>query len=219
MPEIRPASPADLDACYEISLATGFEGGDASHLYADRRLMGHIYVAPYLLLAPTLAFVVEDRCGVAGFAVGTADTVAWETRLEHEWWPPLRKQYDDPAGIPPELRTADQRRAFMMHHPARTPPRVVDAFPAHLNLNLLPRLQRRGVGKRLLERWLEAASAHDARAAHVGVNRANTGARRFWATQAFVELWDEGLPEGRTIWMGRGEIVGNRARPGLRIGH
>lgn len=78
MPEIRPASPADLDACYEISLATAFEGGDASHLYADRRLMGHIYVAPYLLLAPTLAFVVEDRCGVAGFAVGTADTVAWE---------------------------------------------------------------------------------------------------------------------------------------------
>ena len=122
MPRIRPASPADLDACYEISLATGFEGGDASHLYADRRLMGHIYVAPYLLLVPALAFVVEDRDGVAGFAVGAADTVAWEARLEHAWRPPLRGQYADPAGVPPELRTTDQRRAFMIHHPAPTPP-------------------------------------------------------------------------------------------------
>ena len=209
MPEIRPASPADLDACYEISLATGFEGGDASHLYADRKLMGHIYVAPYLLLAPALAFVVEDRDGVAGFAVGAADTVAWEARLEHAWWPPLRGQYPEPAGVPPDLRTADQRRAFMIHHPARTPPRVVDAFPAHLHMNLLPRLQRRGVGKRLLSQWLEAAAAHGARAAHVGVNRANTSARLFWAAQAFAELRDAGPPEGRTIWMGRGEIVGD----------
>ena len=209
MPKIRPATPADLDACYEISLATGFEGGDAAHLYADRRLMGHIYVAPYLLLAPALAFVVEDRDGVAGFAVGAADTVAWEARLEHAWWPPLRGQYPEPAGVPPDLRTADQRRAFMIHHPARTPPRVVDAFPAHLHMNLLPRLQRRGVGKRLLGRWLEAAAAHGARAADVGVNRANTGARLFWAAQAFVELADAGPPEGRTAWMGRGEIVGH----------
>ena len=178
MPRIRPASPADLNACYEISLATGFEGGDASHLHADRRLMGHIYVAPYLLLAPALAFVVEDR-------------------------------YPEPAGVPPDLRTADQRRAFMIHHPAPTPPWVVDGFPAHLHMNLLPRLQRRGVGKRLLGQWLEAAAAHGARAAHVGVNRANTGARLFWAAQAFAELRDAGPPEGRTIWMGRGEIVGD----------
>ncbi len=35
------------DACYSISLATGFAGGDASHLYRDPRLMGHIYIAPY----------------------------------------------------------------------------------------------------------------------------------------------------------------------------
>ena len=32
---IRPFEPADLEACYAISLATGFEGGDASHLYRD----------------------------------------------------------------------------------------------------------------------------------------------------------------------------------------
>ena len=45
---------------------------------------------PYAILEPSLALVVEDGLGVAGFAVGTADTVAWEERLERDWWPLLR---------------------------------------------------------------------------------------------------------------------------------
>jgi GNAT superfamily N-acetyltransferase len=193
---LRPFGPADLEACYAISLATGFEGGDASHLYRDPKLMGHIYLAPYALLEPTLALVAEDADGVAGFAVGTADTVAWEERLEREWWPSLRERYADTADVPPEERTPDQRRAFMIHHPARTPAEVVGKFPAHLHMNLLPRVQRRGVGSALLDAWLEKAGASDL---HVGVNRANAGGVRFWAARGF-----EGLPvPGRTLWMGR----------------
>ncbi|MGE5150975.1 MAG: N-acetyltransferase family protein [Rhodospirillaceae bacterium] len=196
MTRIRPFAPADLEACYAISLATGFEGGDASHLYRDPKLMGHIYVAPYALLEPRLALVVEDGDGVAGFAVGTADTVAWEERLEHDWWPSLRGRYHDPAEVPPEERTQDQRRAFMIHHPAKTPPAVIGEYPAHLHMNLLPRTQRRGVGSKLLDIWLEKAGAS---AVHVGVNRANAGGARFWAARGFGEL---PVP-GRTLWMGR----------------
>jgi hypothetical protein len=78
----RPFAPADLEACYAVSLATGCEGGDASHLYRDPKMMGHIYIAPYAVLDPALALAVEDSLGVSGFAVGAADTVAWEARLE-----------------------------------------------------------------------------------------------------------------------------------------
>ena len=196
MTRIRPLAPADLEACYAISLATGFEGGDASHLYRDQKLIGHIYVAPYALLEPALALVVEDGDGVAGFAVGTTDTVAWEERLEREWWPTLRGSYADPAEVPPEERTPDQRRAFMIHHPAKTPSAVTAQYPAHLHMNLLPRTQRRGVGSRLLGAWLDKV---DAPAVHVGVNRANTGGMQFWAARGFAAL---PVP-GRTLWMGR----------------
>ena len=195
---IRPFEPADLDACYAISLATGFEGGDASHLYRDPKLMGHIYVAPYGLLEPAFALVFQDGLGVAGFAVGTPDTLAWEERLDREWWPLLRPQYADPADVPPANRTPDQRRAFMIHHPAKTPAAVTAAYPAHLHMNLMPRMHRRGVGSALLHAWLTAVGA---RSVHVGVNRANTGAARFWATRGFDELPVE--PAGRTLWMGR----------------
>ncbi len=200
---IRSFEARDLDACYAISLATGLAGGDASHLYRDRRMMGHIYMAPYALLEPGLMLVVEDQAGVAGFAAGIADTGAWEDRLERDWWPSLRRQYPDPVDVPAESRTADQRRAFMIHHPARTPPAVLADHPAHLHMDLLPRLQRRGMGSRLLAAWLDAARGRGARAFHVGVNRANAGAALFWRTQGFEPLALDGPPEGRTLWMGR----------------
>jgi ribosomal protein S18 acetylase RimI-like enzyme len=200
--EIRGFDAKDLDACHAISLATGLAGHDAAHLYQDPRMMGHIYVAPYATLAPGLTFVVEDPSGVAGFVAGTDDTTAWEARLELEWWPSLRKRYADPSGLPAASHTADQRRALMIHHPARTPAAVAARYPAHLHMNLLPRLQRRGVGSRLLATWVDAAARRGARALHVAVNRTNTGALGFWRRQGFEPLAPHGRAEGRTLWMG-----------------
>jgi hypothetical protein len=161
---VRAYHACDLDALYAISLATGLAGGDASALYREARMMGHIYSAPYAVLSPSSAFVAEDADGVAGFIVGVADTAAFEERLEREWWPPLRQHYADPVG-PPESWNADQRRCFMIHHPSRTPSMVSAAFPAHVHLNLLPRLQRQGVGPTLLKHWLAAVRSD---AIHVG---------------------------------------------------
>lgn len=204
MMTLRPFEARDLDALYAISLATGLAGSDASELYDDPRMMGHIYAAPYALLDPGLALVVEDQAGVAGFAVGTDDTSAWESKLERAWWPALRRQYADPAETPAASWTPDQRRAFMIHHPARTPPSVAAQYPAHLHMNLLPRLQRRGAGSALFGAWLAIAARRGAKAVHVAVNSANAGAIRFWERQGFTALAFDDLPAGRTVWMGRG---------------
>ena len=203
MPAIRQVRPDDLESLYGISLATGLAGGDASHLYADSRLMGHIYAAPYALLEPRLALVVEDSEGVAGFAVGVTDTTAWERRLERDWWPALRERYAMPEEADAARWTPDQRRAFMIHCPAATPPAVALSYPAHLHVNLLPRLQRRGIGARLLDRWTSVARTRGARAIHVAINRANTGGAEFWRKMGFADLAAKGLPEGRTVWKGR----------------
>jgi ribosomal protein S18 acetylase RimI-like enzyme len=90
----------------------------------------------------------------------------------------------------------------MIHHPELSPADVVRGYPAHLHLNLLPRLQRRGVGLMLLEAWLELASERGAEAVHVGVNSANTGAVRFWTRHGFRTLVTA-ADTPRTIWMGR----------------
>jgi GNAT superfamily N-acetyltransferase len=192
---IRQVRGGDLDALSAISLATGHEGGDASHLHADPKLMGLIYAVPYALLEPALAFVVEDGDGVAGFAVGVTDTSQWEARLEKHWWPSLRPRYAMPEGDPAAW-TADQRRAATIHRPSRTPDEIARRYPAHLHLNLLPRLQGCGLGTTLLQRWTEASHAT---AIHVAVNRFNTGGLAFWKKRGFTDL----ASEGRTVWLGR----------------
>lgn len=202
MPKFRLARADDIDALFAISLATGSAGADASHLYRDGRLLGYIYSAPYACLDPDLAVVAEDDAGVAGFVVGAVDTSAWEARLEREWWPGLRVQFPAPDG-PPESWTADQRRHAMIHHPEPAPANVVRDHPAHLHLNLLPRMQHRGVGTMLLRAWLTRAADRGAQSVHVGVNRGNALAFRFWERHGFQPLTADRGGEARTAWMGR----------------
>ena len=203
MLKVRHFRAVDLDALYAISLATGHEGGDASHLYEDGRLIGHIYSAPYAVLEPQLSLVVEDSGGVCGFAVGVRDTKEWQERLESEWWPELRLEYPDPSTIPPSTRTADQHRAYAIHHPGQSPRHIVDLFPAHLHLNLSRRVQGRGIGSRLLSEWMARLENDGPIAVHVGVNRANTRAIRFWSKHGFDQLSLADGDPGRTVWMGR----------------
>jgi GNAT superfamily N-acetyltransferase len=206
MPRLRLAQDTDLDAFYAISLATGLAGDDAAHLYEDGMLMGHIYSAPYARLEPDLALVVEDDTGVGGFAVGTIETKSWEARLEREWWPHLRTQYPHPGEASSDW-TADQKRWAIIHHPERTPTNIAQEYPAHMHLNLLPRLRHQGHGAMLVQAWLEIARDKGALAVHVGINRTNVGALRFWARCGFQPLTaDHGAK--RTAWMGRFLIAG-----------
>jgi GNAT superfamily N-acetyltransferase len=203
MLQLRPYLLNDLESLYAISLATGAAGGDASHLYRDGRLMGAIYSAPYAVLAPDRVLVAADEAGVGGFVAGAFDTEAWQDRLDRCWWPQLRRQYPMP-----DLRSRgewniDQRRVDMIHHPERTPPQVTRAYPAHLHLNLMPRLQGRGIGRRLLLEWLSLARTHGVLSIHVGVNRANQRAIGFWAAMGLRTVTPPELVSGRTVWMGR----------------
>ena len=197
MVKLRGFQSNDLPALYAISLATGHAGNDAARIYRDPDLVGHIYSAPYALLAPELALVAIDAQGMAGFAVGVLDTAAWEDRLERLWWPRLRERYPAPVQTPGEEPSPDARRIAMIHRPERVPVAIAAAYPAHLHLNLLPRIQGQGTGGVLLEAWLDLAGRP---AVHVGVNAGNERALAFWRARAFQVL--EG-PAGRMVWMGR----------------
>ena len=200
MPTIRPYRPDDLDALYDICLATGAAGADAAHLYRDPKIIGHIYAGPYGVLEPQSALVVEDDGGVGGYIIGTQDTFRFEKELEAEWWPALRARYADPAG-PREGWSADERMAYLMHHPARTPRRISEPYPAHLHIDMLPRLQGMGVGRKLIAAWLAQMAVRGVAAAHLGVGPANARAVRFYRTYGFHEI--EQLPEPwNTYWFG-----------------
>ena len=175
---------------YDICLRTGESGGDASHLYDDPRLLGHIYVGPYVALQPQLAFVLTDERGIAGYVLGALDTRAFEAACEESWWPRLREQY-------PLRRRAQGDRATrtlvqMIHHPPITADDVVKQFPSHLHIDLLPRAQGRGQGRALMDALLAALVAQGSPGVHLGVNPANTKAIGFYRRLGFVELGSGG---------------------------
>jgi len=179
--------PDDLAALYEIALATGDSGQDAAALYRDPQLLGHLYAAPYAVLEPGAAFVAEDAAGVAGYIVGAADTLAFEARLEAEWWPALRQRYPDPASDP-KTWGLDEARAWQIHHPRPPPARISGPYPSHLHINLKPRLQGQGMGKALIDRWLDRMREVGSRGVHLGVSPQNHRAIRFYRIYGLDEF-------------------------------
>jgi GNAT superfamily N-acetyltransferase len=185
--EIRPYQAGDLEDLYRICHATGWAGQDASGIYQDPMLLGHIYAAPYGVLAPECALVAQDAEGVAGYILGAVDTAAFEARAEAEWWPKLRARYADPKATPGPERTPDQRLARLIHRPSPTPAALTARFPAHLHIDLLPRLQGQGLGVRMMNAWLALAKSQGATGAHLGVAKANDRAIRFYRAYGMAE--------------------------------
>ena len=200
---IRPTSPSDLNALYAICLATGDSGEDANGLYADPRLIGHVYAGPYAVLEPELALVAEDDEGLAGYVLGTANTARFEDRLEQKWWPALRTQYADPTGSDPATWSPDQRLAAEIHHPGRMPHSVTQRFPAHLHVDLLPRMRGKGAATALLQACFALMKQSGVKAVMIGASRANDRGVRFWQRSGFVEIDSPDLDPTQAIWMGR----------------
>ncbi len=186
-PQIRPVRADDLPALYEICLVTGDSGQDATHLHEDPKLLGHLYAAPYAVLEPGSAFVVEDATGVGGYIVGARDTPAFEARMEAEWWPKLRAQHPAPTG-PPDGWTADQMRVWQIHNPRPPPRSLTDPYPSHLHINLVPRLQGRGLGQAMIDAWIGRMRELGSPGLHLGVSLENHRAIRFYQAYGLEEL-------------------------------
>jgi GNAT superfamily N-acetyltransferase len=186
--QIRGYRPGDLGDLYRICLETGDSGTDATALFRDPDLLGHVYAAPYGQLEPSLAFVVEDQAGVGGYCLGALDSQAFEQRMEAEWWPPLRLRYDEPDVAERERWTRDEQLAYRIHHPWRTDDELMADFPSHLHIDLLPRLQGGGNGRRLIGRQLAALRERGSRGVHLFVNAGNRRALGFYRHLGFTGL-------------------------------
>ncbi|TDD65630.1 GNAT family N-acetyltransferase [Jiangella aurantiaca] len=210
---IRPYEPGDTDALYDICLRTGDNGDDATGQFADPRLLGEIFVGPYLRYEPELAFVIDDGAPAgyvlgapAGYVLGARDTVEFERVCEREWWPPLREKYP-PGSFPAGTRDAHYVR--LLHESRTVDPAVVAEYPAHLHIDLLPRAQGHGMGRALMKRLLAALREAGAPGVHLGVGAANTRAIAFYERMGFRTLRQS--PGGRT--MGR-PTTRNLSAPG-----
>jgi GNAT superfamily N-acetyltransferase len=187
---IRSFQPDDLDALYDVCLQTGDAGQDATGQFADPRLLGHVFAAPYALFEPSLAWVLCDAEGVGGYVLGAVDSRAFEARLDAEWWPQLRMRYPDPvaAGIPPERWTPDERVAAWIHNPHRAPAELLADYPSHLHVDIVARLQGGGHGAELMATVAAGLAAAGSNGVHLVVRNRNERAYGFYRHIGYTEL-------------------------------
>ncbi|MBE7734379.1 GNAT family N-acetyltransferase [Devosia faecipullorum] len=191
---LRAYRPDDLDALYRICLETGDAGRDATPLHNDPLLLGHIYSAPYGALEPNNVFVAEDEDGVAGYVVGTHDSVRFSQKLEAEWWPQLRQHYANARG----MTDMDRGRIATIMQPHGSPAELVEPYPAHIHMNLLPRLRGQRIGTKLLDMWIDQARSAGVRGIHLGASATNEGGIAFWSRSGFNRL----PVGGGAVWFG-----------------
>ncbi|KGN32147.1 acetyltransferase [Knoellia sinensis KCTC 19936] len=184
---MRPCVAGDRAALYDVCLLTGDSGSDASPLYAVPHLLGDVYVGPYVTFEPGLATVFDDGAGAQGYVLGALDTRAFEARCEKSWWPSLRAAH--PLGSVAE-GTADARLVALIHDPPAAPDHVVREHPSHLHVDLLPRWQGGGWGRRLMERLFAQLAAAGSPGVHLGVGRGNDRAIAFYERLGFTVLDD-----------------------------
>ena len=200
---IRAARPDDRAAAYYVCLKTGDNGRDGEALYhEDPDALGRIYVGPYLAYEPDLSLVLEDQQGVCGYALAAFDSRAFYARYEQDWRPELRAKYPAPTGDSAQWAPV-QHVHHAYHHPDYYCPEPYERYPSHLHIDLLPRAQGHGHGRRLIAQTIDALRSKGSPGVHLGVSTRNPGAQAFYQRLGFTEVSRTGTQDDGCIYMAR----------------
>ena len=182
---IRSYKSADTSAVYEICLKTGNSGQDATHLFSDPLVLGHIYVGPYMEFEPQSVFILEDDQGPCGYIMGVLDSQTYYQWMHSEWLPKIRVDYKKPTGNP-DTWDETEKITNLLFHPVSQ--RLLPDFPSHLHIDLLSRAQGKGQGKLMMDRFIDYLRYNKIPGVHLELSSKNDRAFNFYRKYGMQEL-------------------------------
>jgi len=182
---IRSYKSADTSAVYEICLKTGNSGQDATHLFSDPLVLGHIYVGPYMEFEPQSVFILEDDHGPCGYIMGVLDSKAFYQWMHNEWLPKIRINYKKPTGNP-DTWDETEKITDLLFKPVSQ--RLLPDYPAHLHIDLLSRAQGKGQGKLMMDRFTDYLRYNKILGLHLELSSNNKRAFNFYRKYGMDEL-------------------------------
>ncbi|MFW2513176.1 GNAT family N-acetyltransferase [Demequina sp. SO4-13] len=149
-------------------------------MFGDDQAVADVYATPYLHGPSCFAWVWDEGRGAVGYLVGAEDTRAFQRWFTEQWWPSRR---------PRQPRTeADRRLLPSANDPERTLIPQLDAYPAHLHIDLLPEAQGRGAGRALIESMAKHLAERGVPGVHLVAARDNAAAQHFYPRVGFVPI-------------------------------
>ncbi len=203
MHTIRQAHFSDTHSIYDICLKTGNNGSDATHLYKYPHLLGDYYALNYMAFESESCFVITEDAikepTAQGYILGCTNSQAFNTWMETTWLPPLRKKYILSSG-----KTETENTLINTLHEKHDTPilPVLQKYPAHLHIDMLPNMQGKGYGRKLIETFETFLRKKSVTGVHLGVSGENKSAIGFYQKMGFkvIEEQNWGLLMGKVLF-------------------
>ncbi|NNN22246.1 MAG: GNAT family N-acetyltransferase [Acidimicrobiales bacterium] len=189
MPEgiIRPYESTDRQAVRHICYETGYMGDSPSFYWGDRESFSDMWSGYYTDKEPESLFVADLNGQVAGYLLGCLDS----------------KKASNPVGIgiryaflkggllnsttrPTLLRTVvDALSDSVRGASPLTGPFHDSRWPSHLHINFLPEARGKGLGRKIVEAWLDKLRSLGSPGCHLETLAENTSAIAFFKSVGF----------------------------------
>ena len=130
------------------------------------------------------------------------DSQTFYDRYEREWRPQLVSEFPMPGGDHSKWTRVQQVHSWY-HEPDYFTPEPYEEYPSHMHIDLLPRAQGRGYGRRMMEQLMAKLQERGSPGAHLGVSATNLPAHAFYKKLGFHELIRTGAGDQAVIYMGR----------------
>ena len=169
------------------------------------------------MLEPEVCFVVDDGEGTAvGYLIGTPNTANFVKKYRDIFIPYLQLEgvlppgLDEPFGwnenLPNALRFIAHSPENLLHEEE---PQLLKDYPAHMHIDILPKYQKQGLGRKLIDAFTAAMNREGIKGIHLLMAQANVEAGMFYARtgwQRYPKVLDRGLSgeEGvrdNTTWL------------------
>lgn len=168
------------------------------------------------MLSPATCLVLDDGDGHAvGYLLGIPDTLSFVKSYRETYIPYLKTEGLEKPGpgeptewnenLPNALRKLMYSPEGMLHE---NYPQLMEEWPAHMHIDILPEFQKRGYGRQLIEAFCRLAKGRGAKGVHLLMAASNVDAGKFYGRTGFTRfpcVLDNGVSgeEGRdqnTIW-------------------
>jgi ribosomal protein S18 acetylase RimI-like enzyme len=182
---VHKFQPGERNALLAIGSETAFFGAPIEAFLDDRRVFEDVFFSYYTDYEPEHAWVASEGEQVVGFLTGCPDTKRHNRFFQNRilplvTWNWLRGKYH--LG----KRTLQYTLAILK---ASLRAEFVGAdltlYPAHLHINLLPAWRGKGLGRGLMEHYLEQLCDEDVVGVHLTTTSYNTAACRLYEAAGF----------------------------------
>jgi ribosomal protein S18 acetylase RimI-like enzyme len=197
---IRPYQDADREGLLKIAADTAYFGEPLEAFLDDRRLFNDIFYRYYVELEPQHAWVAIAGGEVAGFLTGCTDTSLQRRRwayiiLPQFLWRACRGKYQIGAKTWRYLR---KLMGVAVHHEHAQVDEHI--YPAHLHINVSREWRGMGMGKNLMQVFLDQLRQEHIQGVHLMTTSMNKAAIKLYESQGFSLLdsrrthaWDDML--------------------------